>query len=296
MSLVNKPLFSGVYAASLTPMHPDFSCNDEVLTSHCLDLMNRGCTGIVLFGTTGEGSLFNVEERKAALRAVIKRGVDPQRLILAISCSAIHDVVELCLEAIRSRCSGVLVVPPFFYKNVEESGVIAFYREVIQKVGDPALKLFLYHIPKFSGVPITLPIIKALHHEFPHTVMGIKESDGNLSFTKEILSQFPGFIVFVGNELQLSDAVQAGAAGTICGMANAYPELIRSLYEYGKDRTQPDLNDAAIRLVQAIKKYPLVPALKSLLERHKGPDWRVLRPPLTPLSPEQSQALMKDLR
>ncbi len=288
--------FTGVYAASLTPMHDDFSCNCEELANHCNDLMHRGCRGIVLFGTTGEGPSFSVAEREDAVKDLIKLGVDPQKLIIGISCTAIDDAVKLASTAMDQNCSAVLIAPPFFYKNVDDAGVVAFYREIIKRVGRSDLKILLYHIPQYSGVPITLNIIKILRAEFPDNVIGIKESEGNLPFTKEILSTFPGFKVFAGNELQISQAVQSGAAGGISGIVNAYPELICSLYEYGKDQQKPNNNEIAQAVVRSIISYPIFPAIKNIVERQKGVAWHVLRPPLTPLDETQSQALIERLR
>ena len=150
----------GVFAASLTPVRDDFSCYFEELANHCHDLINRGCRGVVLFGTTGEGSSFSVTERENAIKNLIKLGIDPQRLIIGIACCSIHDVVKLASVAIDQNCLAVLIVPPFFYKNVHDAGVVSFYRKIIQKVDSPNLKILLYHIPQCSGVPITLGVIK----------------------------------------------------------------------------------------------------------------------------------------
>ena len=294
--MVETPLFTGIYAAALTPMHDDFSCNHEALADHCNDLMERGCRGIALFGTTGEGSSFSVEERVNALKHLIKLGIDPQKLILAISCCAVADVVKLASLAVDQKCSAVLIVPPFFYKNVDDAGVIAFYREVIRKVASSDLRIILYHIPQYSGVPITLNIIKALREEFPKVVIGIKESEGNLSFTKKILSTFPDFKVFVANESQISEAIQLGAVGAITGLANAYPELICSLYEFGKNQNKTNNNEVINNIRKLIQNYPIFPAIKSLVKKQKGSAWHILRPALTALDEKEGQALFEALR
>lgn len=296
MNPSDKAPFSGVYAAALTPMHEDFSCNHKALFNHCSDLINRGCKGVVLFGTTGEGPSFSVEEREQSLKSLVKLGMDPQKLILGISCCAVDDVVRLIRTALEQNCSAVLIAPPFFYKNTEEAGIITFYREIIKKVDTSDLKIILYHIPQLSGVSITLNIIKTLRQEFPNHVIGIKESEGNLSFTKEILSTFPGFKVYAGKELHISEAVQLGAAGGINGIANAYPELICSLYAFGKDEQKPNNTEAIQHIAHALKAYPTLPAIKNIVKRQKGDAWHVMRPPLTSLDEKQSQSLMEALK
>lgn len=291
----SSPLVKGVYAAVLTPMNEDFSCNCEALANHCNDLINRGCKGIVLFGTTGEGSSFSVAERKQVIMNAIQLGIDPQKIIISISCCAINDAAKLASFAINCRCAAILIAPPFFYKNVSEEGVIDFYRSIIQSVNYSELKILLYHIPQFSGVPITINIIKTLKKEFPNKVIGIKESEGNLDFTKEILASCADFKVFVGHEMHISEAVQLGASGGISGIVNAYPEMICSLYEYGKDQQKPNCNTTVRSISQSLKNYPIFPAIKSIVESQKGEDWHVVRPPLVSLNKEQKLELIKTL-
>jgi 4-hydroxy-tetrahydrodipicolinate synthase len=288
-------LFNGVFAASLVPMRPDLSCDDQELARHCHDLMARGCRGIALFGTTGEGASFSVEERKQVMKNLIASGMDPQRLILGICCSAIQDAVSLAQAALEANCLGVLVVPPFFYKNVSNEGVIAFYREMIQRTCNPNLRLILYHIPQFSGVPLNLPIIQALREEFPDIVIGMKDSEGNLSLIKEVLTNCPGFKIFAGREYLLSEAVQLGAVGGISGIANVFPELLCSLYEYGRSQEHPNRNLDVKRILEVLQIYPIFPALKSIMEHKRGERWNAMRPPLIPLTHHQRQALFRAL-
>lgn len=275
--------FHGVYAAAATPMLPDLSCNIQELANHCQDLIAKGCAGIILFGTTGEGPSFSTEERIWALHEIISTGVDPSRCIVGVACCAVEESVELIQCAAELRYSAAMIVPPFFFKGVGDAGVIAFYRKVIHKAR--GIKVLLYHIPQFSGVPITLPIIQTLCEEFPNTVIGVKESEGNLDLTRAILKQNPRLKIFVGNETQIEEAVAAGAAGAISGLANIFPELICNLYQ--RKGRQQDVE----RILAALQGYPLFPAIKSLIETKKGTAWHAMRPPLSPLDEIQRQAL-----
>ena len=291
-SSTSKPLINGVYAASLTPMHPDLSIDEEAFAAHCKDLMHRGCDGIALFGTTGEGFSFSVAERKKAIESLIVRGVDPQRLMVGIICCPISDVVEMANASLLHGCIGLLIAPPFYYKGVDDEGVIAFYREIIQRVGNPNLKIILYHIPQFTGVPITVNAIKKLVAEYPDQVIGMKESEGNFAFTKEALKKFPGFKVFLGGqELQLSEAVGLGAAGTISGSANVIPELLAAIYKNDKSHEKPEISGKVRAILEVLKPYPFLPAFKSIVEKRKGARWHTLRPPLLPLKDEESRVL-----
>jgi len=287
--------FSGVYAASLTPMHDDLSINYVAFADHFNDLIARGCNGILLFGSTGEGPSFSVEDRQKAVEALIKMGIDQSKTILCIACTSIEEVVKLTNTALDNKLSAVMIIPPFYYRNVAEDGVIDFYRSVIKRVGRSDLKIFLYHIPQISGVPITFKIIKKLVEEFPSTVIGLKESEGNIALTKEVLSHFPNFRVFVGDELQIPEAVKLGAAGGVSGVANAFPELISSLYAHAKDPQKSHLLVEAKRIIGAIRTFPLFPAIKCIVESQKGTKWHTVRPPLLPLSVDQKKTLIQKI-
>jgi 4-hydroxy-tetrahydrodipicolinate synthase len=273
--------FTGIYAASLTPFHANGACDYEAYAAHCKDLMAQGCSGVVLFGTTGEGPSFTVAERQEGIQAMIERGVDPKKSIVSVGCPSIEDTVKLTQSALSAKCAAVLMMPPYFFKNVSDAGIIAFYREVIQKVNNPDLKIFLYHIPQYSGVRISLDIIRTLHGEFPNTVIGMKESEGNFELVQAVLKEFPHFQLLVGNEAMIAEAVSLGAAGAVSGIANICPQLICSLYN-GKDR-QHEIE----AFKKILKNYPFIPAVKSIMEQKKGAPWSLMRPPLAPLTSEQ---------
>lgn len=284
-------LQNGVYAAALTPMHSDLSCNDQELASHCFDLLNRGCDGIALFGTTGEGPSFSTEERIKALQKLVLAGFDPEKIILGNGSSGIWDTVALGQQALKQGCIALLIAPPCFYKNVTDEGVIAFYRLIIQKISNPKLRIILYHIPQLSGVPISLNVITMLRKEFPDVIIGIKESEGNLPFTKMILQAVPNFQVFVGKEKHIIESVHLGGAGTICGIANLYPELIRSLYDQGIKALTP--NPESIEMVfKDFSGIPFIPAAKALMQKSHGGTWRLVRPPLMPKSSQESYSVI----
>ena len=289
-----KQIPPGIYAAPLTPLNEDSSCNWPVFVRHSFDLLEQGCTGIALFGTMGEGPSFSLNERKEGLEKLIAAGFNPKKIILANAGSPIPDTVELARAAIDHGCAALLVAPPSFYKNVKEEGVIDYYREIIRKTANRKLKILLYHIPQMSGVPITLEIIRILRIEFPENVIGIKESEGNWPFAKSILETFPDFEVFVGNERSIIDAVQHGGSGSICGMGNLYPKLIVSLYESGKKKSR-DHQETIDTVSTALKSLPFIAAAKAVMEKRGGKGWHRVRPPLCPLTEEEKRTLFKKL-
>src|SRR5262245_24877942 len=270
--MFEKELPDGIYAAALTPLRSDLAIDSGKLAAHCLDLIENGCTGVVLFGTMGEGASFSVPEKIEALEEIVMLGVDPKKVLLGNGSSSIADTIELGQKALKIGCRTYLIAPPSFYKNISLEGVLAFYRGVIQKIADPHLLMILYHIPQYSGVPLSIEVIETLQKEFPEIVIGMKESEGNLPLTKAILKAFPNFKVFIGNEKQIIEAVHLGAAGAICGMANLYPKFICSLYEQGRKENSP--NPPAIDAIfQALAGIPFIPAVKVLLEAKRKENW-----------------------
>lgn len=282
----------GIYAAVLTPLHLDLSCNLETFTSHCLDLLHRGCEGIALFGTTGEGASFSVEERWEILRELIERGIPAEKIILGNGSSNYVDTLALAQKALVYPIKALLIAPPSFFKDISEEGILAFYRNILQSIDIPHCRVLLYHIPQFSGVPITINIIRTLREEFPSQVIGIKESEGNLPFTKEILQKFPGFQVFVGDESQIAESGSLGGSGSICGMANFCPEILRSLFDQGKK--DPHIISQDIQAVSNALRPGIcfISAFKALLRKKQGDAWISLRPPLQALSPQEAKEFL----
>jgi 4-hydroxy-tetrahydrodipicolinate synthase len=285
----------GVWAAVLTPMKENLKIDHKELASHCKEVINKGCQGIVLFGSTGEGPSFSIDERIEAVKAVIQLGIDSSKIIVCICSCSIDDVVHLAKVSLALQCSSVLIAPPFYYKNVTDEGVIAFFREIIHAVNNPALRILLYHIPQNCAIPITMNAIKTLTKEFQDIVIGIKESEGDISFTKKILEEVPGFLVFVANDTLISEAVRLGAYGAITGFANVYPHLICSLYQHGLEQTTLDRNEEIKRIHQALSPHPKIAALKAILAKRKGTVWNMLRPPLIPLKEDQKKSLSEAL-
>lgn len=274
--------FTGVFAASVTPLRQDYCCDTEALAAHCQDLLTRGCSGVVLFGTTGEGPSFSLRERKEALKKVIELGVDPQKIIVGATFSALDDVVELANFAMEQGTLAQLIAPPFFYKNVSDEGVYAFYKALVART---KAKIILYHIPQQSGVAISFSVTERLVHEFPESIVGLKESEANLPFTKELLARLPQLHLFVGSERMLFEAQQAGAKAAISGLANCFPEKVAALFQ-----AADPFFDA---LKKVIAEFPIFPAIKCLVAQKKGASFLRMRPPVMALSENERTKLLQ---
>src|SRR4029453_1380999 len=137
-------------------------------------------------------------EGKALLEAAVKAGVAPERLMPGTGVAALTETVELTRHALSLGVATLVMLPPFYYKDVTEDGLFAAYSEVVERVADPRLKVVLYHIPQVSAVPITFPLIERLRARYPEVFVGIKDSAGQLANMEALVERFPGFSVLAG--------------------------------------------------------------------------------------------------
>src|SRR5690348_14645891 len=178
---------SGVLAPAVTPFKHDLSPDAERYVRHCKWLLANGCRGLAVFGTNSEANSLSIEERMVLLETLIQEGVPAAALMPGTGCSALTDSVRLTAHAVALGCAGVLMLPPFYYKGVSDDGLYRNFAEVIERVGDARLQLYLYHIPPVSQVPITLALIERLLKKFPGPEPGVKDCSGDWSNTKAML-------------------------------------------------------------------------------------------------------------
>lgn len=186
---------AGVIVATLTPMLDDLSPDHEALAAHSRWLLDSGCHGIALLGTTGEASSFTLTERMELLDRLVDAGIEPHRLLVGTGCCAAGDAVKLTRHATSRDVAGALMLPPFYYKEVTDEGLFAFFARVIEEVNDPRLKIYLYHFPRMSGVPVTSGLIERLLSAYPGVVAGLKDSSGDLDHMRGLCRAFPGLRV-----------------------------------------------------------------------------------------------------
>jgi 4-hydroxy-tetrahydrodipicolinate synthase len=190
------------------------------------------------------------------------------------------------------------MLPPFYYKGVPDDGLFATYAEVIERVGDERLRIYLYHIPPVSHVSISLPLIERLLARYPGTIAGIKDSSGNWNNTRAMLEQFQpqGFDVFAGSETFLLATLRGGGAGCISATANVNPAAIAELAREWQ-KANADARQAALDAVRAgFQKFPMIPALKAAIAHFSGDNaWATVRPPLMALTALQRRQLVEAL-
>src|SRR6266850_5153669 len=288
----------GVLAPVITPFRKDYAPDAPRLVRHCRWLLKSGCAGLAVFGTNSEANSMSVAEKRALLEALVAGGVPASALMPGTGHCALSDSIEMTRAAVELGCAGALMLPPFYYKGVADEGLFRNFAEVIERVGDARLQVYLYHIPPVSQVPITLPLIERLLKNFPRTVAGVKDSSGDWNNTKVMLDAFAksGFDVFAGSEVFLLDNMRSGGVGCITATGNINPGAIDQVFENWRAPNADALQKDITATRGVMQKYPMMAALKAVIAHFgRDPDWATLRPPLVELSPAQSKALMGEL-
>ncbi len=282
-----------VWSPVITPFGSDLSPDIECLVSHCRWLLAQG-VGLAVFGTNSEANSLTVAEKVLMLESLLAAGIPGDRLMPGTGSCSIGDTVTLSRCAVEQGCKGVLMLPPFFYKDVSDEGLFRYYSEVIDRVGDARLRVYLYHIPHVAQVSISLPLVERLIKTYPDTVVGIKDSSGDWSNTQALIDQFSGqgFQVYAGSERFLLATIRASGAGCISATANVNPESIVRLEQTWK-QSDADEQQARLDHIRSLfERFPMIPALKATTGHYSGEaGWLRTRPPLVELNDEQRREL-----
>ncbi|WNV09907.1 dihydrodipicolinate synthase family protein [Tardiphaga sp. 709] len=297
---MTAPFPTGVYCAATTPFNADLSVDQRLFTSHCQRLLDDGCTGIAMLGTTGEANSLSSRERMALLDAVVKSGIAPSKLLPGTGVASIMETVELTKHAVANGVGAVVMLPPFYYKGVSDDGIVDAYTAVIERVADPRLRVVLYHIPQMSAVPISLDVIDRLRKRFPEIVVGIKDSAGEFANMSAIVDRFPGFSVLVGADPLMLKLLPMGGAGCITAASNLVGRELATVFNgFNDPAKQAEVTAAQDRIVatrNAVSTYVQLPSLKVLLaKRDNNDNWLRVRPPLTGLGAAEAAKVRESL-
>ncbi len=293
---MSQARFTGVLAPVITPFTADLTPDARLLGKHCRWLVSQGA-GLAVFGTNSEANSLSVKEKRQLMEALCADDIDPGRMMPGTGACALTDAIELTTHAASLGCKGVLMLPPFYYKGVSDDGLYAFFAELIERVGEQTLQIYLYHIPPISQVSIGPALIERLAKNYPDNIAGIKDSSGDWNNTL-LLNQLgiDDFRVFCGSESFLLQNMQHGGAGCISATANVNPAAIVDLYKnwQGENASQKQQELNQIRAI--FQSFPMISALKSATADYsKEPAWRQLRPPLVSLTDSEQQDLLQQL-
>jgi len=285
---------NGLWPALLTPVSKGGELDTARMLAHARHMLDSGCDGVTIFGTTSEGPAFTNAERKALLEALIASGLRPDQIVVTTSCSALADAIDLGRHAIAQGCLRQLFMPPFYFRNPRAAGIIESVSTVVRGIADDRLKLLLYHIPGLSSVVFSQASIQVLVERHPGVVIGVKDSSGELAHGLALAKAFPGLCILSGAEQYVAQIMCAGGSGSINGLGNISPALMARIIARPQ---QVDAQDAklVLDLLALLSLRPgtnFVNVYKTMLAEQTGDDtWLNVRAPLCPLEPEEEQAV-----
>ena len=280
---------SGVIAAVATPIDEAGAPDLKRATGLARHLLDNGCDGLNVLGSTGEATSFARDERMAVMDAYKKNGLPLDRLMVGTGAASISDAIALTRHAADLGFAGALVLPPFYYKGVPDDGLVNYIDALVKATETSALPLYLYHYPQLTGIPWHVALIQRLRTAFPGRIVGLKDSSGDMAFARSAAAVASDFAVFPSTEACLIEAKGGAFAGCISATANLNSDLCQRAWAAG----DVSALDAAVAIRKLFDGRPLVPGVKTLLGHiHNDPALARVRPPLAAISPGDRQAIL----
>ncbi|HEX2538134.1 MAG TPA: dihydrodipicolinate synthase family protein [Pseudolabrys sp.] len=268
---------SGVIAAIATPIEESGAPDLGRAMKLARFLLDNGCDGLNVLGTTGEATSFSLAERKAVMDAYKSNGLPLNRLMVGTGAAAVGDAVALTRHAAELGFAGALVLPPFYYKGVPDDGLAAYIDIIVQATAAKPIPIYLYHYPAMSGLPWHVALIDRLLKSHPARIVGLKDSSGDMAYARSAAAVKPGFAVFPSTEAALLEARRGDFAGCISATANLNADLCQRAWASGDTAAL----EAAVTIRKLFEGKPLVSGVKALLAHiHGDPALARMKPPL----------------
>jgi len=281
-----------VYSAVLTPFKKDLTIDTKLFISHC-EFLSKNNISLAPLGTTGEANSISISEKIDLIKIIANSDLPKEKIIIGTGNTSFVDAAFLTKTAVENKIYSILLLPPFYYKNVSDEGVYQYYKEIINTVKSKNLRVFLYNIPQLSGVTISIDLVNKLKKEFSDTITGIKDSSGNFENTKKY-KEIKNFIVYPGSEKFLYDGLHIGCSGCISATTNVNIEAAKLINYF--DKSEGETINKKIKAVRDVfEKYPVIAALKAIKIKEDS-NWSNIRPPLVALTDQQRSNLTKDFK
>jgi 4-hydroxy-tetrahydrodipicolinate synthase len=283
----------GIWAAVLTPIGDDLSPDAARAIPYYRDLLRHGCDGINLLGTTGEAMSFGADRRARFMEAIASSELPMERVMAGTGAASLDDTVRLTRMAFDLGFAAALVMPPFFFRDASDDGIVAFFDALFSRADPPRKCVLLYNFPRMSGIAFHPDLVDRLVAEFPDTIAGMKDSSNDPRLQSEVLERRPDLVVLPGSESDLLAAKARGVAGCISGSVALWPELAQAVFTDGDAARDQQLTQNRT----ALDGLPFIPAVRHLTALMRdAPAWERAMPPQRPLSPDQRRRLMERVR
>ena len=282
--------FGGVVAATLTPLTSDLKADVDKACAYYEWLLENGCDGLNVLGTSGEAMSLPVRERTALMQGLAARGLPLHRMIAGTGACALADAVALTRAAVDAGFGGVLLMPPFFFDDISDDGVLAFYDALARGAQLLPGQAYLYNFPKMSGITFSAALVRRLRDVIP--IGGLKDSSNDLRYCEELRRDFPDLAIFPSSETHLRHAKTVGLAGCISATVALWPHFAGALWNRGAEPQTEPLQHEIASMRDEVAAHPLIPAVRYLTAlQQKDPTWEKPLPPLQPLGAAARQAL-----
>jgi 4-hydroxy-tetrahydrodipicolinate synthase len=281
----------GIWAAVVTPIDASLTPDAAKATAYYRALLERGCDGVNLFGTTGEAMSFSAQQRRQLMESIAQSGMPLHRVMVGTGSASLEETVALTRCALDLGFAATLLIPPFFYRDASDEGVLRYFDALFARAAMPSGKAILYNFPLMSGITFRPDLVDRLIAEFATAIVGLKDSSNDLKLQVELHARHPHLAILPGSEHYLPDALAAGASGCISGSVALWPELAQSVY---RDRRSQDA-ECLSALRSALTGFPFIAAVRDRIALDQSEEtWRSPMPPLVPLT--QSQRIELDRR
>ena len=269
---------SGVIAAITTAVDQAGEPDSVRSTAFARFLLDNGCDGLNVLGTTGEATSFSLDQRKRVMSAYAASGLPLDRMMVGTGAAALADAIALTKHAAELGFAGALVLPPFYYKGVPDDGLVAYIEAIVNATAERPIPIYLYHFPAQSGLPWHVVLIRRLLENFGERIVGLKDSSGDMAFAREAASISPRFKVFPSTEAALPDARSGPFAGCISATANLNADLCARAYRTGDAQALAE----AVAIRKLFDGKQLVSGVKALVAHIQGDaQWARTAPPLS---------------
>ena len=278
---------SGIYAASMSVLNSDLSLNVEKTILHAEKLIDQGCHGTAIFGSTGQAQLISISE-KIKLLNVLSESKYKDKHIIGTGLNSLNETINFMKVAVSLNFKKFLIMPPAYY-NYQDSDVINFYSKIIDTI--PQSQIILYNFEKLCGYKFSIKCVENLVKKFPEQIVGVKDSSYNLFENLSI----ENFSVMPGSESKLLRGLEKGCSGIITATCNATAQLARKVYDDYQNDKEQSLNQKLIDVRNSFEKYNLISALHTLFSIDDK-IYENLLPPLSLLNDTDKKNLMQNLK
>ena len=290
---------NGIFSAALTPINDDLSINKNLYLEHCQYLMKQGHDGLAIFGTTGEANSFSIKEKCDTIDFLLSNNLDSNLLIPGTGSSSVEDAIQLTKFAEKNKSRAVLLLPPFYYKNVSDEGIINYFRKIIETVGSSDFHYLLYNIPQTTSVVLNFNIIETLLKLYPNNIVGIKDSSGNIDSMLKTVKYFQDLALFCGHDSLVLKVCKRGGAGAITAGTNIAGRLLSFIINNSNKEKEIEDFNIYQALLEKIRETITLEEPISVMKAYfsiinKNPDWNKVMPPLKSLdNPSNSKTIIR---